>query len=129
MVSRAIRASSTRPPSMRIKATHRQPHRMPQARSRRGDARGFGEYDDTTSPAAPAQLSRGDEEHIVAVWNAALLSDPIKPTTWRAAVLLDPNFDPDGCLVVEVGERVCGLLLTLTRHAALERDRSRRAPP
>jgi ribosomal protein S18 acetylase RimI-like enzyme len=29
--------------------------------------------------------------------------------------LLDPNFDPAGCLVVEVEERVCGFLLSLTR--------------
>jgi ribosomal protein S18 acetylase RimI-like enzyme len=55
-----------------------------------------------------------DEAQLLEVWSAALLSDPIN-ATWRAKVLLDPNFDSAGYRVAEVDDRVCGFLLSFTR--------------
>jgi GNAT superfamily N-acetyltransferase len=53
---------------------------------------------------------------VLAVWNAALVADPISATTWRLKVLLDPNFDREGCLVAEVDGEVRGFLLSLVRR-------------
>ena len=36
-----------------------------------------------------------DEAALVRVWNRAMWCDPISVETWRARVLLDPNFAPD----------------------------------
>lgn len=63
-----------------------------------------------------------DEAAVVQVWNAALSSDPISAATWRVKVLLDPNFDPAGCLIGEVGGTVRGFLLSLTRRVPFFND-------
>jgi mycothiol synthase len=57
-----------------------------------------------------------DEAPVVGVWNASMDVDPISPAVFRQKVLLDPNFDSDGCLVAEVDGRVCGFLLSLGRR-------------
>jgi mycothiol synthase len=57
-----------------------------------------------------------DEVGVLAVWNSALFADPISATTWRAKVLLDPNFDREGCLIAEVDGEVRGFLLSLVRR-------------
>jgi mycothiol synthase len=57
-----------------------------------------------------------DEAAVLRVWNAALVADPISASTWRAKVLLDPNFDREGCLVAEVDGEVQGFLLSLVRR-------------
>lgn len=57
-----------------------------------------------------------DEATVLAVWNAALIADPINAATWRAKVLLDPNFDREGCLIAEVEGEVRGFLLSLVRR-------------
>lgn len=82
---------------------------------------------DATHPvAAPGVSVRGyhpeDEAGVVAVWNAALWADPINPATWRAKVLLDPNFDPEGCLVVETDGHVRGFLLSMFRRVPFFED-------
>ncbi len=53
---------------------------------------------------------------MVRVWNGALWADPISAATWRAKVLLDPNFDADGCFVAEGAGEVRGFLLSLVRR-------------
>jgi mycothiol synthase len=58
----------------------------------------------------------GDEADLVGVWNAAMASDPIAPTVFRRKVLLDPNFDPAGCLVAEADGAIRGFLLSLARR-------------
>jgi len=63
-----------------------------------------------------------DEAAILRVWNRGLLADPINATTWRAKVLLDPNFDREGCLVAEVDGDVRGFLLSLVRHVPFFND-------
>ncbi|HWV23189.1 MAG TPA: GNAT family N-acetyltransferase [Thermomicrobiales bacterium] len=57
-----------------------------------------------------------DEAAVLGVWNAAMFADPITATTFRAKVLLDPNFDPDGCLVAEVDGEVRGFILSIVRR-------------
>jgi ribosomal protein S18 acetylase RimI-like enzyme len=57
-----------------------------------------------------------DEAAVLEVWNSALSADPINATTWRAKVLLDPNFDREGCLIAEVDGVVRGFLLSLVRR-------------
>jgi ribosomal protein S18 acetylase RimI-like enzyme len=57
-----------------------------------------------------------DEAGVLAVWNSALFADPINATTFRAKVLLDPNFDRDTCLVAEKNGEVAGFVLGLRRR-------------
>jgi len=57
-----------------------------------------------------------DEPDVVRIWNASLFADPINVTTWRAKVLLDPNFDPEGCHIAEIGSKPAGFLLSLVRR-------------
>jgi GNAT superfamily N-acetyltransferase len=63
-----------------------------------------------------------DEAGVLRAWNAALWADPISVATWRAKVLLDPNFDPEGCLVAEAGGEVAGFLLSLVRRVPFFND-------
>lgn len=64
----------------------------------------------------------GDEAAVLRVWNGALWADPINATTWRTKVLLDPNFDPDGCLIAEADGEVRGFLLSLARRVPFFND-------
>lgn len=57
-----------------------------------------------------------DEAGVLRTWNRGLYADPINAITWRAKVLLDPNFDRDGCLVAEVDGEVRGFVLSLVRR-------------
>jgi len=57
-----------------------------------------------------------DEAGLLDVWNTALVSDPISPAVFRRKVLLDPNFDPGGCVLAEVDGAVRGFVLSLTRR-------------
>jgi mycothiol synthase len=57
-----------------------------------------------------------DEAALLDAWNASLLSDPVSPEVFRRKVLLDPNFDPAGCLVADVHGVVRGFVLSLTRR-------------
>ena len=58
----------------------------------------------------------GDEAALVRVWNRAMWCDPIALETWRAKILLDPNFAPETCLVAAVDEVPVGFALALTRQ-------------
>ncbi len=64
----------------------------------------------------------GDEAAVLRVWNAGLHADPINVTTWRAKVLLDANFDREGCLIAEVDGEVRGFLLSLVRRVPFFND-------
>ncbi len=64
----------------------------------------------------------GDETALLRSWNSALSRDPINATTWRMKVLLDPNFDPEGCLVAEVEGEARGFLLSLVRRVPFFND-------
>jgi mycothiol synthase len=73
-------------------------------------------------PAIIRPYRPGDEPDVLAVWNAALVVDPINAATWRAKVLLDPNFLPEGCLVAEVAGAARGFLLSITRQVPFYGD-------
>lgn len=77
-------------------------------------------YEDTpmnrpgsTQPTVRAQRPTHDGA-VIRVWSVALGRDPISAGTWRAKVLLDPNFRPDVWPVAEVGKELRGFLLSLT---------------
>jgi mycothiol synthase len=57
-----------------------------------------------------------DEPGVLSVWNRALFADPINATTFRAKVLLDPNFDRETCLIAEKDGSVAGFVLGLRRR-------------
>jgi ribosomal protein S18 acetylase RimI-like enzyme len=57
-----------------------------------------------------------DEAGLIGTWNAAIDSDPISAAVFRRKVLLDPNFDPAGCVVAEVDGAVRGLVLSVGRR-------------
>jgi len=57
-----------------------------------------------------------DEAGLIGTWNAAMDSDPISAAVFRRKVLLDPNFDPAGCVVAEVDGAVRGLVLSVGRR-------------
>jgi ribosomal protein S18 acetylase RimI-like enzyme len=65
----------------------------------------------------PIRPYRGtDEPDLLAVWNAALPTDPITPADLHRRILLDPNVRPDHLLVAEVDGRAVGFALGLTRE-------------
>lgn len=68
-------------------------------------------------PYAPA-----DEEHLLKVWNTALYADTVAVETWRTKVLLDPNFDPEGCLVADISGAVRGFVLSIVRRVPFYND-------
>ena len=76
-----------------------------------------------SSPSVTVRPYRGaDEAAVLRTWNAALSADPITATAWRARVLLDPNFDPEGCHVAEVDGEVRGFLLSIVRRVPFFTD-------
>jgi GNAT superfamily N-acetyltransferase len=72
-----------------------------------------------------------DARDVVALWDRCLRADPITREIFEENVLLDPNFDPTGCRVAELGSSMIGFAYALTRRTPLpwgfesefERDR------
>ncbi|MGQ9632592.1 MAG: GNAT family N-acetyltransferase [bacterium] len=70
----------------------------------------------------------GDESEVVKLWNLCLLRDTITPRRFEDKVLLDPNFDPDGCRLAYEDEKLVGFALAIARsytwwHYPLQEDR------
>lgn len=63
-----------------------------------------------------------DEDAVLRVWNSGLFADPINATTWRAKVLLDPNFSRERCFIAEADGEVRGFLLALIRRVPFFND-------
>jgi ribosomal protein S18 acetylase RimI-like enzyme len=57
-----------------------------------------------------------DEIALLELWNASMTHDPINPAVFRTKVLLDLNFNPEGLLVAEAGDRLAGFVLSLARQ-------------
>jgi mycothiol synthase len=74
------------------------------------------------SPPVIRPYHAADEAAVIGIWNGGLFADPINVTTWRAKVLLDPNFDREGCLVAEVDGEVRGFVLSLVRRVPFFND-------
>lgn len=70
-----------------------------------------------------------DEPALLRLWNRALTHDPINESVFRTRVLLDLNFNPQGLLVAEKGDRLVGFVLSIARQVplhlqGLEEDRA-----
>ncbi len=57
-----------------------------------------------------------DEKWVVGLWNKCLARDPITTETFRRKVLLDENFDANGCSVAVRGDEVVGFALAIRRR-------------
>ncbi len=57
-----------------------------------------------------------DESSVVNLWNKCLARDPITTETFRRKVLLDENFDPNGCTVAASEGEVIGFSLAIRRR-------------
>jgi GNAT superfamily N-acetyltransferase len=57
-----------------------------------------------------------DEVQIIPLWNQCLIRDPITLEKFRQKILLDENFDPQGCIVVELGKKIIGFSLSIRRR-------------
>jgi ribosomal protein S18 acetylase RimI-like enzyme len=74
-----------------------------------------------------------DGPAVVDLWNRSLVHDPITLEIFEDKVLLDPNFDVEGCKVAEDGGRVVGFVHAVVRTtpyprgfaSLLEADRDR----
>jgi ribosomal protein S18 acetylase RimI-like enzyme len=72
-------------------------------------ARSEGEADRRVRP-----FRAGDDETVVALWNATLGRDPLSAALFRRQTLLDPGFDPAGCVLAERGGQAVGFALART---------------
>jgi mycothiol synthase len=72
------------------------------------------------APFTTRGYRHGDEDSLLAAWNASLPADPIDHATFRRKVLLDANFDPEWLRVAERDGAVAGFCLGLRRRVPLE---------
>ena len=62
-----------------------------------------------------------DEEEVIELWNRCLTKDPVNREVFHKKILLDPNFDPDLCLVAEGDDQsVLGFCLGMVRKYPYE---------
>ena len=57
-----------------------------------------------------------DERDVLALWNLCLPRDEISLNTFRRKIILDSNFDAQGCFVATTDNKVVGFLLGLVRR-------------
>jgi len=72
----------------------------------------------------------GDEDQIVSLWNKCLTRDQIDLKVFERKVLLDPNFDARGFLLIEKDHRLLGFSYNIVRkypilYREVENDRDR----
>jgi len=60
--------------------------------------------------------SGDDEKYIISLWNKCLIRDLITTETFRRKVLLDENFDQEGCNVATIEDVVVGFSLAIRRR-------------
>jgi ribosomal protein S18 acetylase RimI-like enzyme len=75
-----------------------------------------------TSDVIVRPYQAADEEHLVTLWNASMWADPIDALAWRSRYLLDPNFDPNSCIVATSNGAPCGFVLGMTQREATNSD-------
>lgn len=61
----------------------------------------------------------GDEEEVVELWNQCLPCDRIIPCIFEEKILLDPNFDLNGCRIAEKEGKIIGFIYALVRKTPL----------
>ena len=61
----------------------------------------------------------GGDEPLVRLWNETLVRDPISSAAFRRQTVLDPNFDPEGCLVARTSDGApAGFILAIAHRSA-----------
>lgn len=60
-----------------------------------------------------------DEAQWVAMWNKVLWADKTSTPIFRERILMDPNFDPEGCVVAENDNTIVGGVVGLIRRTDL----------
>ncbi len=58
----------------------------------------------------------GDEQSIVQLWNSALRNDPINMPVFERKILLEPNFDPRGCILAFESATLVGYAQCMVRR-------------
>jgi len=61
----------------------------------------------------------GEEMKVVSLWNRCLIKDLINIAVFERKVLLDVNFEPEGLLLAEDGERLLGFSYNVVREYPL----------
>ena len=65
----------------------------------------------------PIRHYQAEDEHgVVELWNLCLPRDEITLNTFRRKIILDPNFDENGCFVAAEKKEVVGFLLSIRRR-------------
>ena len=67
-------------------------------------------------PTVIRPYSGDDEGNVINLWNKCLTRDPITTETFRRKVLLDENFDLNGCTVAAFEDEVIGFSLAIRRR-------------
>jgi mycothiol synthase len=57
-----------------------------------------------------------DEEHIIPLWNLCMVRDAITRERFHQKVLLDENFDPEGCVIATAEDAIVGFALSVRRR-------------
>ena len=62
----------------------------------------------------------GDTRALLRLWSVSMPKDAISEAGFLSKVLLDPNFDPRGCLVAEQDGRLVGFILAIVSKVSLD---------
>ena len=57
-----------------------------------------------------------DEHEVVALWNQCMPRDEVSLNTFRRKIILDPNFDGNGCFVAVAKKKIAGFMLSIRRR-------------
>jgi mycothiol synthase len=67
-------------------------------------------------PYTIRQYRAEDEGEVVVLWNLCMPRDEIMLNTFRRKIILDANFDPQGCFVALGRRKIVGFLLSISRR-------------
>jgi mycothiol synthase len=62
----------------------------------------------------------GDTQELLRLWSISMPKDAISETGFLDKILLDPNFDPEGCLVAEKDGHLVGFVLAIVSKVSLD---------
>ncbi len=65
-------------------------------------------------------IRNGDFGNILRLWNATHEDEPINNVTLKRKVFLDPNFDPEGFIITETGDKLNGFIYVVMRKVVVD---------
>lgn len=65
-------------------------------------------------------IQNGDFENVVKLWNETYEDEPINNVVFKRKVLLDVNFDPDGFIIAEDGQKMRGFIYIIMRKVPID---------